>query len=196
MTRDQQKWGTALTDPAVLRALASPARLRMLDLLTESDGATATQCAAVIGLTPSSCSWHLRQLHAAGLVTDAGPGPDARERRWRATTPSWQVQLEDIDAGPGEAEALDVAVTQALLQASDATVEAFTVAAAQGAEPAAWRQASLVSNSVLRLTSGELATLTEQVRLLLAPYRRDARDAPPGARDVHAALRFVPSRPG
>lgn len=195
VVRDQNDWGTALTDPAVLRALAHPARLRMLDLLTEGDGATATECAQVVGLSPSSCSWHLRQLHAAGLVRLAGPSGDARQRRWAATTPRWQVALEDIDADPTEAQALDVTVTQALLHASDATVEAFTIAAAQGAETPEWRVASLVSNSVLRVTSDELDDLTETVRQLLAPYRRDARATPDGARTVHAALRFVPAAP-
>lgn len=195
VARNQKDWGTALTDPAVLRALAHPARLRMLDLLTEADGATATECARVVGLSPSSCSWHLRQLHAAGLVRPAGPSGDARQRRWAATTPRWQVALEEIDADPTEAQALDVTVTQSLLHASDATVEAFTIAAAQGEETAEWRVASLVSNSVLRVTPAELADLTERIRQLLAPYRRDARPAPDGARTVHAALRFVPAAP-
>jgi len=195
VARNQKDWGIALTDPAVLRALAHPARLRMLDLLTESSGATATECARVVGLSPSSCSWHLRQLHAAGLVRPAGPSGDARQRRWAATTPRWQVALEEIDADPTEAQALDVTVTQSLLHASDATVEAFTIAAAQGEETSEWRVASLVSNSVLRVTPAELADLTERIRQLLAPYRRDARPAPDGARTVHAALRFVPAAP-
>ncbi len=195
VARNQKDWGIALTDPAVLRALAHPARLRMLDLLTEADGATATECARVVGLSPSSCSWHLRQLHAAGLVRPAGPSGDARQRRWAATTPRWQVALEEIDADPTEAQALDVTVTQSLLHASDATVEAFTIAAAQGEETSEWRVASLVSNNVLRVTPAELADLTERIRQLLAPYRRDARPAPDGARTVHAALRFVPAAP-
>jgi len=195
VTRNQQDWGTALTDPAILRALAHPARLRMLDLLNDQDGATATECASVVGLSPSSCSWHLRQLHAAGLVRPAGPSSDARQRRWVATTPRWQVALEEIDADPPEAQALDVTVTQSLLHASDATVEAFTIAAAQGEETSQWRAASLVSNSAVRVTPEELVDLTESIRQLLAPYRRDARTTPDGARTVHAALRFVPAAP-
>lgn len=194
MGRDGERWGVPLTDPAVLRALAHPARLRMLDLLQHSGGATATQCAAAVGLTASSCSWHLRQLAAAGLVEDAEQAADGRERRWRAAVPSWQVQLDGIDADIEQARALDIAVTQALLQASDATVEAFTVAAAQGEEPTAWREASLVSNMTLNANAEELAALTEAVADLLRPYQRAVRaDPPPGARSVHAALRFVPA---
>lgn len=48
---------------------------------------------------------------------------------------------------------------------------------------------------MLRVTSDELDDLTETVRQLLAPYRRDARATPDGARTVHAALRFVPAAP-
>lgn len=195
MSRQADRWGTPLTDPTVLRALANPARLRMLDVLQRDGGATATACAEVVGLTPSSCSWHLRQLAAAGLVRDGGKGSDGRERRWVATTPAWQVDHDVIEGEPEQTEALDVAVTQALLQASDATVEAFTVAAVQGHEPA-WKDATLVSNSTLRLTAEELVGLTEAVMDLLRPYAlRERSDPPDGARPVHVALRFVPSGP-
>lgn len=197
MAREPDRWGIPLTDPAVLRALANPARLRMLDVLqNQPGGATATACSEVVGLTASSCSWHLRQLAAAGLVRDAGRGDDGRERRWVATTPAWQVNHVGIATDPEEAAALDVAVTQALLHASDATVEAFTVTAVQGHEPVAWKDASLVSNMTLRMTSEELARVTETVMNMLRPYSlRERPDPPEGTRPVHAALRFVPNGP-
>lgn len=187
--------GVELTDPTMLRALAHPARLQMLDVLQDGDGATATQCAAVVGLSASACSWHLRQLHRAGLVEDAGKGEDGRERRWRNAVPSWQFRRSDIDAEPAEADALDIAVTRSLLRASDAAVESFTAAAAQGEVSEEWRQAALVSNSTLWLTDEELLTLTERIGDLLRPYTRAERsEAPPAARITHAALRFVPQR--
>lgn len=192
--------GVRLTDPSVLRALAHPARLRILDVLTERDGATATQCAEVVGLTPSACSWHLRQLAAAGLVRDAGRRGsegtgrgDGRERVWEATIPTWQVDTATIDADPTEAQGLDMAVTQALLQAADATVEAFIVRAAQDLEPQPWLDASLVSNSTLRLTATELTEVARQVMQILDPYRlRNRPDSGPDDRAIQAALRFVP----
>jgi DNA-binding transcriptional ArsR family regulator len=191
----RSRWGTELTDPAVLKALAHPARLLILDVLRDGDGATATQCAAVVGLSASACSWHLRLLHRNGLVEDAGRGEDGRERRWRTTVPSWQFTRSGIDAEPAEAEALDLAVTRSLLQSSDAAVEAFSAAAAQGEVTESWRQAALVSNSTLWMTDEELRELTERIGELLAPYRRNERaEAPPGARIVHAALRLVPQR--
>lgn len=196
VAREEERWGVRLTDPAVLRALAHPARLRMLEVLQSRQEATATQCAQVVGLTPSACSWHLRQLAAAGLAEDAGPGPDGREKRWRAAVPSWQVSVDDVAADRAEAGRVDHAVTSALLQASDATVEAFTVQAAQGLVPFEWCEAALVSNTTLRLTAEELRALTEHLRELLRPYTlRERPDAGPEARTVSAALRFVPLTP-
>lgn len=192
--------GVRLTDPSVLRALAHPARLRILDVLAERGGATATQCAEVVDLSASACSWHLRQLAAAGLVREAGRrdgesagGRDGRERVWEATIPTWQVDTATIDADPTEAQGLDMAVTQALLQAADATVEGFIVRAAQDLEPQPWLDASLVSNSTLRLSAAELSEVVRQVMQLLDPYRlRNRPDPGPEDRTVQAALRFVP----
>lgn len=192
----QEHWGVRLTDPAVLRALAHPARLRMLSVLQSRDGATATQCAQVVGLSPSACSWHLRQLAAAGLVQAGGGGTDGREKRWTASLPSWQVSLEDIEADPVEAGSLDLAVTHALLQSADETVEAYTISAASGLEPPSWREASLVSNMMLRLSADELTELTERLRELLRPYTLRSRpEAGPDDRTVLAALRLVPATP-
>ena len=47
-------------DAAVMRAMAHPARLALLEHLRNSGPATATECAAVVGLSPSATSYHLR----------------------------------------------------------------------------------------------------------------------------------------
>jgi DNA-binding Lrp family transcriptional regulator len=193
MAKHGENWGVRLTDPAVLRALGHPARLRMLDVLQAKGGATATTCSEVVGLSASACSWHLRQLAAVGLVRDSGPGADGRQRVWKAAVPNWQFDVQSIDADPVEAQGVDVAVTQALLQASDAVVEAHTVRNAQGQETAEWRKASLVSNNSLRVTADELTYLVAQIMDLLEPYRLRNRPLPgDDQRAVHAALRFVP----
>jgi len=73
-------------DPKAIRALAHPLRLDLLELLVATGPATAAQCGRILGVSQASCSFHLRQLAKYGLVEDAGPGPDRRERQWR--TPS------------------------------------------------------------------------------------------------------------
>ena len=56
---------------AELRALAHPLRLRMLSLLT-SAALSAAEVARELDLNHANASYHLRQLHAAGLIGLAG----------------------------------------------------------------------------------------------------------------------------
>lgn len=193
MTDVPQSWGVRLRDPQVLAALAHPARLRMLDLLIQMDGATATACAGPVGLSPSACSWHLRQLARAGLVEDAGPGEDGRQRRWRSTVPAWRVEPEGIESGAEAAAALDLSLIRALLAASNQAVEGWAASATKGHESPAWQEAAVISNSTLRLSVEELAELVEQIRALLAPFTLHERPrATSATRAVHVALRAIP----
>src|SRR3954470_8957236 len=66
-----------------MRALAHPTRLALLDHLHSVDQATATECGAAVGDSPSSCSYHLRALAKWGFVEE-GEGGVGRERPWRA----------------------------------------------------------------------------------------------------------------
>ncbi|HST66206.1 MAG TPA: metalloregulator ArsR/SmtB family transcription factor [Mycobacteriales bacterium] len=56
---------------AVLKALADPARLRLLSVIQAAEGGEACQCdlTAPVGLSQPTVSHHLRVLHEAGLVT-------------------------------------------------------------------------------------------------------------------------------
>ena len=64
-----------VTDLDALRALAHPERSAILKLLMAGRPRTATECAAVVGASPSACSYHLRQLERFGFVErdDASP---------------------------------------------------------------------------------------------------------------------------
>ncbi|HYZ52738.1 MAG TPA: helix-turn-helix domain-containing protein [Streptosporangiaceae bacterium] len=65
---------TWLTDPRALRALAHPIRVSLVGLLRREGPLTATQAGAMLGESPASCSFHLRQLAKYGLVEEAGGG--------------------------------------------------------------------------------------------------------------------------
>ena len=60
---------TADADDAVFKALASPIRRRMLDVLKESSCTTGELCAAFPDLDRTTVLQHLRVLESAELVT-------------------------------------------------------------------------------------------------------------------------------
>src|SRR3954471_16842081 len=82
-----------VTAVAALRALGHPTRLRILARLQLHGDSTATECAAEVGESASSCSYHLRTLAKHGFVEEVASG-DGRERRWHA-----RVVSIDFDAG-------------------------------------------------------------------------------------------------
>ncbi|MGK5680039.1 ArsR/SmtB family transcription factor [Actinoplanes sp. URMC 104] len=58
-------------DTAALRATAHPVRLRIMSLLTGAP-MTAAEVARELGLTHANASYHLRNLHSAGMIVVAG----------------------------------------------------------------------------------------------------------------------------
>ncbi|MCX4981474.1 helix-turn-helix domain-containing protein [Streptomyces sp. NBC_00572] len=80
-----------LTDPASMRALSHPVRLALIEVLTLHGALTATQAGELIGETPTTCSFHLRQLAKYGFVEEAGPMP-GRSRPWRVTRLGWSTE--------------------------------------------------------------------------------------------------------
>ncbi len=181
-----------LTDPRALRAVAHPIRLELIGLLRHSGPLTATQCADRIGESPSSCSFHLRQLAKYGLVEEAGGGR-GRARPWRATASStfWP--------SPGTGHDLD----EAAAMLSRVVVERYFAQALawlerRRTEPPEWADLLDVGDVILYLTAAELAELEQGLRELVEPYRRrleDPESRPEGARGVNF-IRFLLPLPG
>lgn len=170
-----------LTDPKALRALAHPVRLKLLGQLRIHGQLTATQAGDLLGESSASCSFHLRQLAKYGLVEETGGG-QGRERPWRATTmfTSWPEYAED----PKVDEAADMLRGVIADQYVAGLMRWFE---ARPEEPEEWQQAAQFGDTLVYLTAGELADLTERTRELLDPYLdRQAKPElrPPGARLV------------
>lgn len=181
---------TPIRDAAVMRALAHPARLALLDHLGHSGPATATECAEVVGLSPSATSYHLRALARAGLV-EAAPGRgDGRERLWRSTAGSYEIDsVADLD--PEAREAMH-GVLDSLLVRDEARARQYLLRA--GDEPRAWQDAAFFADATLLVTAGELKALGDALQELLGPYRkRNRMDSPAGARTVSAVVRAFPA---
>jgi DNA-binding transcriptional ArsR family regulator len=176
-------------DVVVMRALAHPARLALLDHLAADGPATATECAGVVGLSPSAVSYHLRALARAGLV-EAAPGRgDGRERLWRRT-----AERYELDDTPGPSPELRQARQEFLesLITWDET-RARRYLARIDDEPEQWQDAALFASSTVLLTPQELQELGKTFQELLEPYRRSHRvDAPAEARAVSVVVRALP----
>jgi DNA-binding transcriptional ArsR family regulator len=169
--------------PEALATLAVPARFAILDHLLAAGPRTASQCAAVIGETPSNCSWHLRALAKVGLVERAEPvDGDARTRPWRATAPGF-----DFSGGRAAAVA-GRAVEAIVVQRADDLFARYS--GRRDELPEDWRAAEAVNEYALQLTSEELLELGAAIDALVRRYVRPIRaDPPDGSAVAHLTLR-------
>jgi len=174
--------GLRVSDPQVMRALAHPARIEIVEHLNDTGAAvTATEAAGLVGLSPSATSYHLRELAKYGLVEQAPSRGDGRERVWRSTNSSLTINAETDTPG---ARAATRALIDMYLERDVARVRAWIER--QPDEPEEWRDAGTLMGQRLLLTAEELRELTGKVRELVDPYRLRERQAsaPEGARKV------------
>jgi DNA-binding transcriptional ArsR family regulator len=167
-----------ISDPRALRALAHPLRLALLDRLMTFGEQTAAQCAEAVGSTASNCSYHMRILARAGLVSP-GESADGRERPWRAAATGLEFTPADADREPGSA-----AAARTIDELSLARDEALTRRAlAQHDDlPSDWQAAGARHTYGLNISAAELAALTAEIDRLVRPYIALTRaDAPADA---------------
>src|ERR1700753_2025542 len=85
-----------ITDAMTLRALAHPVRIAILEELAFGGAMTATEVGQRIGESPTTCSFHLRQLAKYALVEEAGGGK-GRARPWRAAQLGMSISSDEND---------------------------------------------------------------------------------------------------
>jgi DNA-binding transcriptional ArsR family regulator len=178
-----KKKRVVLTDPRAIRALAHPARQRIIDELYGGRVMTATECAELAGLTPSATSYHLRALSRWGIIERADTSSDGRERPWQAAARSLVIATQ-----PGMAARL---AGQALARTSvNRVVEQFDEL--RGDDP--WDELSIISRSRLWLTRAETTELGKELAELLDRYRgrRTAANRPERTRQVSTLIAVVP----
>jgi DNA-binding transcriptional ArsR family regulator len=178
-----------LQDARDIRALAHPARMVIIDALASGDELTATECAALTGLSPSATAYHLKFLERYHFAEPAPARSDGREKPWRATSGT-RVDLEpSTPAGAAAASA----VAGAYFDRSGAIAEAFMETVHE--EPREWQEVPALNSADLWLTSEETRKVTEALSAVLAPYRGRLRaDRPEGSRRVRVMNLVVPYR--
>jgi DNA-binding transcriptional ArsR family regulator len=185
--------GVRVSDPRVLRALAHPARIEIVEYLNNTGAVvTATECAGLVGLSPSAVSYHLRELAKYGLVEQAPSRGDGRERVWRSTGTGLVIDADPAE--PGVAAATE-ALVEIYLNRDVGRVREWLGRTHE--EPKSWQDASTILGRRLVLTAEELTEINRQVQELLEPYRMRSRqdDAPAEARVVQVNYMAFPEPP-
>jgi DNA-binding transcriptional ArsR family regulator len=179
-----------VSDPQMMRAMAHPARLSIMDYFLSGETGTATELAEVVGLSPSATSYHLRALAKYGLVEEAPSRGDARERVWQTRLRSGVT----IEGGPDQSPEVRAAAREladAYLVHEEARARRWLLHSES--EAPEWVDAAAFSHGILMLTADELTELTGTVHELLRRYSRARRpDPPPGSRVVSALFRAYP----
>ena len=142
-----------------MRALAHPTRLALLDHLHTVEHATATECAAAVGDSPSSCSYHLRALAKWGFVEEAEGGA-GRERPWRAAAARIEFEADGLEA----TVLRDELVGRQQQRLRNALRREHEL-------PPRWRRAAQTSSATLLLTAAELEELGARFEELLDEFR-------------------------
>jgi DNA-binding transcriptional ArsR family regulator len=174
-------------DARAMRALAHPARVAILDHLFKHGPATATECADIVGESPSDCSFHLRTLAKWGFV-EAMP-VRGRNRPWRA------VARHIRWAGGALADAEDSAASVLLLREWIRRDEQYLERYLQNQAifPPEWQNAFAMASRTVSLTAAELSELTQRYRELVQEYAQRAGDpSREDARRVYLVFRGIP----
>ena len=180
-----------ITDARTLRALSHPVRLALIEELTIGGALTATELGERIGETPTTCSFHLRQLAKYGFVEEAGGGK-GRARPWRMTT----IGMSFGDSHNNDPEYEIASRTLALMFRERSFARYRTWMETKASFPARWRNAAETNEAVFYVTVEELEQLNREVSaLLMSKYfdrLTDKSKRPPGSVPVEMLVMSWP----
>jgi Helix-turn-helix domain len=179
-----------VNDARTLRALTHPVRIALIEALAVGGAMTATQLGEQIGESPTTCSFHLRQLAKYGFVEEAGGGK-GRARPWKMTSDG--MHISGVHGDP-ETEIAAAALGRLVTDRQIARFQAWQRTMAS--YPREWRKAAGNSEWFLFLTPDELEQLNDELAEVLIPRFRerlaDPSKRPPGALPVEYLLFSYP----
>jgi len=179
-----------ISDARTLRALAHPVRIAILEALGLGGAMTATEVGEQIGESPTTCSFHLRQLAKYGFVEEAGGGK-GRARPWRMTSIG-----VDIGSTHDDPET-EIAATALAHLVRERQLDRYrTWEETKASYPRRWRDAANDSQLQFYLTAEELAQLNNELRAFLLPWKLERHNdpslRPPGAVPVEMVVFSYP----
>jgi DNA-binding transcriptional ArsR family regulator len=153
-----------LTDPRAMRAVAHPVRIALLEVLGTEGPLTATQAGELIGESPTTCSFHLRQLAKYGFIEEV-EGVAGRRRPWRLIHTG--LTFSDVSDDP-ETRLAATALTRVL---HDFYLDRLKEGLALRRDtPTEWQKATGADEFLLYVTVDELQALNEQMLALVQPF--------------------------
>ncbi|HEY9240765.1 MAG TPA: helix-turn-helix domain-containing protein [Streptosporangiaceae bacterium] len=170
----------SLTDPRMMRAIAHPVRMALLEAMeqAESKTLTATQASELLGESPANCAFHLRTLAKYGFLQEAGGG-QGRERPWRLAYRTLEI------APPWQDTESRVAVEAVTTVWIDRWLDrAKTLLRRVVGYPAEWQEAAIASQRRVYVTAAEAKQLADDIHALWERYRDRDDDPslrPPGS---------------
>ncbi|MHB1929922.1 MAG: winged helix-turn-helix domain-containing protein [Acidimicrobiales bacterium] len=182
-----------ITDARTMRALTHPVRIALIETLILQGAMTATEAAEQIGESPTTCSFHLRQLAKYGFVEEAGGGK-GRARPWRMTSIGMSFSSVHDDA---ETELAAGALVRLLRERQ---LDRYrTWLETRRTYPKRWQKAAVDSEWAMYLTADELEQLEGELSELLLPRFRerltDPSTRPAGSVPVELLLFAYPVAP-
>jgi predicted ArsR family transcriptional regulator len=173
MTSDERPPQLEIRDPKLMRALAHPVRVALIEALGQSETGTltATEASELLGESPANCAFHLRTLAKYGFLEEAGGGR-GRERPWRMRYRRFGLATSapDPETRLAAEAAATIWVDRWLTRARDRLMRTLS-------HPAEWQEAATASQSDTYLTAQEAKDLGEAMQRLIEPYRARQHDA-------------------
>ncbi|SHM07993.1 winged helix-turn-helix domain-containing protein [Actinacidiphila paucisporea] len=182
---------TRRIDARSLRGLAHPLRMRIFELLSLDGPATATGLAGRLGENTGTVSWHLRQLAEHGFIEEETGRGTRRERWWRRTGVTNELNTADFRDDPDSRGALSIYLHE-LLQLQFGRVVTYV-----GEDwDDRWRSAGTIADwRDLRLTPEQLGALNAELMAVIARHTPAASAEPdPDAGPVVVQLQSFPRR--
>ncbi len=155
-----------------VRGLAHPLRVSLLRLLREYGPATATGLAERLGESSGTTSYHLRQLAHYGFIVEAEGMGTRRQRWWQAAHEMTSFDLSgDVS---DEEQVLGLEYLRSVASYNCAAIVDWLDGLAE--QPAEWREASTISDWLLRLTPTQASDLMTELAATIERYRNEESD--------------------
>ncbi|HUZ40696.1 MAG TPA: helix-turn-helix domain-containing protein [Acidimicrobiales bacterium] len=181
-----------VNDPKTLRALTHPVRLALLEALALEGPLTATAAGELIGESPTTCSFHFRQLAKYGFVEEAESGP-GRLRPWKIVNVGMRFSDVTEDA---ETSIAAKSLEQMVFERAMSRLASYINT--KSSFPKVWQEASQNVETILWVTPAELEAVTHEILAIFNRFLDRISDASlrtKGSLPVEALMFTYPVRP-